>query len=64
MALKITVGEIHKQRGATPPAATHFYHPWMKKIYTFDLKPHFEQVFSRVLPMRRHKLKSRLRKTR
>jgi hypothetical protein len=54
MALKITVGEIHKQHGSTPPVATHFYHPRMKKIYGIDLKPHFEQVFAKVLPLRRH----------
>jgi hypothetical protein len=53
MALKITVGEIHRQHGSTPPVATHFYHPWMKKIYGIDLKPHFEQVFAREGTLRR-----------
>jgi hypothetical protein len=53
MALKITVGEIHKQPGATSPAPTHFYHPWMRKVYPMDLKPHFEQVFARESTLRR-----------
>jgi hypothetical protein len=61
MALKTTIGEIHKQRGATPPAPTHFYHPWMKKIYGIDLKPHFEKVFERESTLRRKAKRKRSR---
>jgi hypothetical protein len=64
MALKITVGEIHKQRGATPPKPDFFYHPWMKKIYGIDLKPHFAQVFAREGTLRRRSLKTAPRKAR
>jgi hypothetical protein len=54
MSHKSTIGEIHKQPGATSPEPkiSHFYHPWMRKIYTIDLRPHFEQVFARESTLR------------
>jgi hypothetical protein len=52
-----TIGElVAKHTGSEQlesKAATHFYHPWMKKIYSIDLKPHFEQVFARWGALRR-----------
>jgi hypothetical protein len=38
MALKITIGEVHKQHGSAQPEPTHFYHPWLKRVYKADLK--------------------------
>jgi hypothetical protein len=38
------IGDVHKQNGATSPEPTHFYHPWMRKVYKIELKPHLEHV--------------------
>jgi hypothetical protein len=43
---KITVGELAKRHGSSNRPATHFFHPWMKKVYRAELKPHFEKAFN------------------
>jgi hypothetical protein len=41
-----TIGDVHKKDGATQPA-THFYHPWMKKIYNIQTKPRLDYVLKK-----------------
>jgi hypothetical protein len=43
---KLTVGALVKKHGGSNRPATHFFHPWMKKIYKADMKPHLEKALN------------------
>jgi len=40
------IHEVVKKHSASDHEPTHFYHPWMRKVYPIDSKPHLEKALS------------------